>query len=116
MKVPDIGHFAGTPVIEILVVDGDIEAAEDPLLTLDPTRAMDVPAPFAGIVGQLQVKVGDEISDCDAEDDWGDDDAEQSEPTEVEEAEKEAEPESAAAKSAPPGSFSARTRRRQVPR
>ena len=105
VKVPDIGDFEGIPVIEILVAVGDTVAAEDPLLTLESEKAtMDVPAPFAGTVGELKVKVGDEVSkgdvlltveasDGEADHDGSDDDAKQSEPTEVEEAEQEAGPE-----------------------
>jgi pyruvate dehydrogenase E2 component (dihydrolipoamide acetyltransferase) len=38
-------------------------AVDDPLLTLESDKAtMDVPAPFAGTVGELMVKVGDRVS------------------------------------------------------
>ncbi len=63
VEVPDIGDFEDVPIIEILVSSGDEVAADDPLLTLESDKAtMDVPAPFAGVVRELQVKVGDKVS------------------------------------------------------
>jgi pyruvate dehydrogenase E2 component (dihydrolipoamide acetyltransferase) len=63
VEVPDIGDFDDVPVIEILVSPGDQVAADDPLLTLESDKAtMDVPAPFAGTVRELLVKVGDKVS------------------------------------------------------
>ena len=44
VTVPDIGDFAGVPVIEILVAVGDEIAVDDPLVTLESDKAsMDVP-------------------------------------------------------------------------
>ena len=63
VAVPDIGDFDDVPVIEILVSPGDTVALDDPLLTLESDKAtMDVPAPFAGTVGELLVKIGDRVS------------------------------------------------------
>jgi pyruvate dehydrogenase E2 component (dihydrolipoamide acetyltransferase) len=63
VEVPDIGDFEDVPIIEILVSPGDEVAADDPLLTLESDKAtMDVPAPFAGVVRELQVDVGDKVS------------------------------------------------------
>jgi pyruvate dehydrogenase E2 component (dihydrolipoamide acetyltransferase) len=63
VEVPDIGDFEDVPIIEILVSPGDEVAVDDPLLTLESDKAtMDVPAPFAGVIGELQVKVGDRVS------------------------------------------------------
>src|SRR4051794_3961342 len=63
VKVPDIGDFDDVPVIEILVEPGQEVQAEDPLITLESDKAnMDVPAPEAGTVGELLVKVGDKVS------------------------------------------------------
>jgi pyruvate dehydrogenase E2 component (dihydrolipoamide acetyltransferase) len=63
VEVPDIGDFTDVPVIEILVSPGDSVEADDPLLTLESDKAtMDVPAPFAGTIGDLQIKVGDKVS------------------------------------------------------
>jgi pyruvate dehydrogenase E2 component (dihydrolipoamide acetyltransferase) len=63
VEVPDIGDFEDVPIIEILVSPGDTVAVDDPLLTLESDKAtMDVPAPFAGTVGELMVKIGDKVS------------------------------------------------------
>jgi len=64
VKVPDIGDFDDVPVIEILVSVGDSVEVEDPLVTLESDKAtMDVPAPFAGVVKELSVSVGDRVSE-----------------------------------------------------
>jgi pyruvate dehydrogenase E2 component (dihydrolipoamide acetyltransferase) len=63
IEVPDIGDFDDVPVIEVLVSQGDRVGVDDPLVTLESDKAtMDVPAPFAGVVGEIQVKVGDRVS------------------------------------------------------
>jgi len=63
VEVPDIGDFEDVPIIEILVSEGDTVAVDDPLLTLESDKAtMDVPAPVAGTVGELLVKIGDKVS------------------------------------------------------
>ena len=62
--VPDIGDFTGIPVIEILVAVGDAVAKDQGLVTLESDKAtMEVPAPFAGVVRELQVKLGDNVSE-----------------------------------------------------
>ena len=62
VQVPDIGDFDEVPVIEILVSVGDTVAAEDPLVTLESDKAtMDVPAPFAGVVTEINVGIGDRV-------------------------------------------------------
>src|SRR5206468_6929111 len=64
VKVPDIGDFKDVPVIEVLVKPGDRVAPEDSLVTLESEKAtMDVPAPSAGVVRDLKVKVGDKVSE-----------------------------------------------------
>ncbi len=63
VSVPDIGDFADVDVIEVLVAPGDTVNAEDPLITLESDKAtMDVPAPAAGVVSEVQVRVGDKVS------------------------------------------------------
>jgi pyruvate dehydrogenase E2 component (dihydrolipoamide acetyltransferase) len=63
VEVPDIGDFEDVPIIEILVSPGDTVAADDPLLTLESDKAtMDVPAPLAGVVREIQVQTGDKVS------------------------------------------------------
>src|SRR5438874_10474156 len=64
VKVPDIGDFKDVPVIEVFVKPGDAVKPEDPLVTLESDKAtMDVPAPAAGTVKALRVKVGDKVSE-----------------------------------------------------
>ena len=63
VRVPDIGDFSDVPVIEVLVEVGDRIRPEDPLVTLESDKAtMDVPAPAAGVVHELAVAVGDNVS------------------------------------------------------
>ena len=64
VKVPDIGDFTDVPIIEVLVEPGQEVAAEDPLVTLESDKAtMEIPAPEAGVVRELRVKVGDTVSE-----------------------------------------------------
>jgi pyruvate dehydrogenase E2 component (dihydrolipoamide acetyltransferase) len=63
VKVPDIGS-ENVPVIEILVKVGDTVAKDQGLITLESDKAtMEVPAPFAGVVKEIKVKLGDELSE-----------------------------------------------------
>jgi dihydrolipoamide dehydrogenase len=64
VRVPDIGDFTDVPVIELHVEAGDQVGLEDPLVTLESDKAtMDIPAPSAGTVKQLSVKIGDRVSE-----------------------------------------------------
>jgi dihydrolipoamide dehydrogenase len=64
IKVPDIGDFSDVPVIEVLVAVGEEVAAEQPLITLESDKAtMEIPAPAAGVVGELLVALGDKVSE-----------------------------------------------------
>ena len=64
VAVPDIGDFVDVPVIEILVEAGQQVAEEEPLVVLESDKAtMEVPAPFAGVVAELKVAVGDKVSE-----------------------------------------------------
>jgi pyruvate dehydrogenase E2 component (dihydrolipoamide acetyltransferase) len=63
IEVPDIGDFTDVPVIEVLVKPGDRVELDAPLVTLESDKAtMDIPAPAAGVIGQITVKVGDRVS------------------------------------------------------
>ena len=65
-KVPDIGGSKGVPVIEVLIKVGDTVKKDQGLITLESDKAtMEVPAPFAGVVRELKVKLGDEMSEGD---------------------------------------------------
>lgn len=64
VKVPDIGDVADVEVIEVLVSEGDTIAPEDSLVTVESDKAsMEVPAPMAGVVTSVLVKVGDRVSE-----------------------------------------------------
>ncbi|MGA9334268.1 MAG: dihydrolipoyllysine-residue acetyltransferase [Rudaea sp.] len=63
-KVPDIGDYTNIPVIEVLVKPGDTVSKDQGLVTLESDKAtMEVPSSVAGVVKQVKVKVGDEISE-----------------------------------------------------
>jgi pyruvate dehydrogenase E2 component (dihydrolipoamide acetyltransferase) len=64
IKVPDIGDYKDVPVIEIHVKPGDHVEKEQTLVTLESDKAtMDVPSSEAGIVKEVRVNVGDNISE-----------------------------------------------------
>ena len=64
VKVPDIGNYSNVPVIEVLVKPGDTVSKDQGLVTLESDKAtMEVPAPFAGTIKEVKVKVGDELSE-----------------------------------------------------
>jgi len=64
VKVPDIGDFKDIPVIEVFVKAGDAVKAEDSLVSLESDKAtMDVPAPAAGVVREVRLKLGDKVSE-----------------------------------------------------
>jgi pyruvate dehydrogenase E2 component (dihydrolipoamide acetyltransferase) len=63
-RVPDIGNYTNVPVIEVLVKAGDAVTKDQGLVTLESDKAtMEVPAPFDGVVSEVKVKVGDEVSE-----------------------------------------------------
>ena len=63
VKVPDIGDFKNIAVIELLVKPGDAVNKDDSLLVLESDKAtMEVPAPVAGVIAELKVKIGDKVS------------------------------------------------------
>jgi pyruvate dehydrogenase E2 component (dihydrolipoamide acetyltransferase) len=64
IRVPDIGDFKDVEVIEILVKPGDTVAKEQSLVSLESDKAtMEIPAPEAGVVKELKIKVGDKVSE-----------------------------------------------------
>ena len=63
ITVPDIGGFHDVEIIEVLIKPGDTVAKEQTLITLESEKSsLEVPAPFAGVIGELRVKIGDKIS------------------------------------------------------
>ncbi|MDH3978831.1 MAG: FAD-dependent oxidoreductase, partial [Gammaproteobacteria bacterium] len=66
VRVPDLGEFDSVEIIEVHVSPGDTLAAEDPLITLESDKAaMEVPAPFAGVVKEVLVAQGAKVSEGD---------------------------------------------------
>ena len=66
IKVPDLGGADEVEVIEVLVSKGDTVEEEDPILTVESDKAsVELPAPFAGKITKLSVKVGDKLSEGD---------------------------------------------------
>lgn len=64
IKVPDIGDYKDVPVIEIHVKPGDRVEKEQTLVTLESDKAtMDVPSSEAGVIKEVKVKVGENISE-----------------------------------------------------
>ncbi|WP_320153225.1 pyruvate dehydrogenase complex dihydrolipoyllysine-residue acetyltransferase [uncultured Tolumonas sp.] len=62
VNVPDIGGDE-VAVTEILVKVGDSVDADQSLLTVEGDKAsMEVPAPFAGVVKEIKVALGDKVS------------------------------------------------------
>ncbi len=63
INVPDLGDFKDVPIIEVLVKVGDSVVAEQALITLETDKAtVDVPAPVAGVVKEVKVKIGDKVN------------------------------------------------------
>ncbi len=64
IKVPDIGGHDSVPVIEVLVKAGDTVAKEQSLITLESDKAtMEIPSTAAGVIKEIKLKVGDEVSE-----------------------------------------------------
>jgi pyruvate dehydrogenase E2 component (dihydrolipoamide acetyltransferase) len=62
--VPDIGDYKDVDIIEVMVKAGDTIKAEDNLVTLETDKAaMEVPSPYAGVIKEMKVKVGDKVSE-----------------------------------------------------
>ena len=63
VTLPDIGDFESVDIIEVMVSPGKSVEADDSIITLESDKAtMEIPSPYAGVVRQVGVKVGDRIS------------------------------------------------------
>ncbi|MBV2208790.1 MAG: dihydrolipoyllysine-residue acetyltransferase [Thermomonas sp.] len=63
-RVPDIGSHGGVPIIELLVKPGDTVSKDQGLVTMESDKAtMEVPSPFAGVIKELKVKLGDSVEE-----------------------------------------------------
>jgi len=64
VKVPDIGEFTDVDVIEVMVKPGDTVGVDDPLIAIESEKAtMEVPAPQAGVIKEIKVRLGDKVSE-----------------------------------------------------
>jgi len=64
VRIPDIGDYKDVPIVEVHVKEGDSVNADEPLVSLESDKAtMEVPAPSAGIVTKLLIKLGDKVSE-----------------------------------------------------
>ncbi len=62
--VPDMGDVPEAEVIEVFVQVGQSVRAEESLITLESDKAaMDLPAPFSGVVEAMHVAVGDMVTE-----------------------------------------------------
>jgi pyruvate dehydrogenase E2 component (dihydrolipoamide acetyltransferase) len=65
IRVPDIGNGEGE-VIELMVKVGDRIEADQSILTLESDKAsMEIPAPKAGVIKSMKVKLGDRLKEGD---------------------------------------------------
>src|SRR5690554_1520047 len=66
IKVPDLGGADEVEIIEIIVSKGDLVEADDSILTIETDKAtVDLPAPGAGKITKISVKVGDKVKEGD---------------------------------------------------
>ncbi|MEE3169578.1 MAG: dihydrolipoyllysine-residue acetyltransferase [Pseudomonadota bacterium] len=66
IKVPDLGGADEVEIIEISVSAGDTVEEEDPILTVESDKAsVELPAPGAGKITKITVKVGDKVKEGD---------------------------------------------------
>ncbi|MCA1854513.1 dihydrolipoyl dehydrogenase [Massilia oculi] len=64
VKVPNIGDFKDVEVIELLVKPGDTIKVDQSLVTVESDKAsMEIPSTHAGVVKEIQVKVGDKVNE-----------------------------------------------------
>ena len=63
IQVPDIGEEGSVEVIEVLVSPGDEVSENDSLIVLESDKAaMEIPSPKSGVIKEVLVKVGDQVS------------------------------------------------------
>jgi len=63
VRVPDIGDFKDVTVIEVMVKPGDRIKREQSLITVESDKAsMEIPSSHAGVLKELNVKLGDKIN------------------------------------------------------
>lgn len=64
IKVPDIGDASDVEVVEVLVSEGQSVEKDESLIVLESDKAaMEIPAPMAGVVKKIALKVGDSVKE-----------------------------------------------------
>ena len=62
--VPNIGDFKEVEVIEVLVKEGQKIKKDESVITLESDKSsVEVPSNFSGIIKQINIKVGDKVSE-----------------------------------------------------
>jgi pyruvate dehydrogenase E2 component (dihydrolipoamide acetyltransferase) len=122
IKVPDLGGADEVEVIEVIVSAGDSVEVEDPILTVESDKAsVELPAPVAGKITKVTVKVGDKVKEGDvvgmieaSDESGGSDDQEQPQQEEKEESSDEPSETEAEDKQSAPKKKSGGTRKETV--
>ncbi len=66
IKVPNIGDFKDVEVIEVLVKKGQSIKKNEPLITIESDKSsVEIPSSFEGKISNLNIKVGDKVSEGD---------------------------------------------------
>ena len=62
ISVPDLGDIRNARIVEMLVAPGSHVQMDDALVLLETDKAtLEVPAPFAGVVGEMMAAIGDAV-------------------------------------------------------
>jgi len=63
IRLPDIGDYRDVAIAEVLIAPGSTVVRDAPILVIETDKAsMEVPSLFAGVVGEVIVRVGDRVS------------------------------------------------------
>lgn len=63
VSIPDIGGAVDVDVIDLLVQVGEEIEKDQALVTLEGDKAtMDIPSPYTGLVKEINIKIGDKVS------------------------------------------------------
>ena len=64
VKVPNIGDFKDVEIIELMVKPGDTIKVDQSLVTVESDKAsMEIPSSHAGVVKEVNVKLGDKLNE-----------------------------------------------------
>tara|TARA_A100001015_G_scaffold262870_1_gene309396 strand:+ start:517 stop:1689 length:1173 start_codon:yes stop_codon:yes gene_type:complete len=64
LKIPNLGEAESTEIIEVNIKPGKEVSLNDPLLVLESEKAaMEIPSDFQGLIKEVLIKEGDEVSE-----------------------------------------------------